>query len=110
MKIEHVHEGIRYTLSNDDLKDGDEVFPIGYGRCTDDGWILHDLNYSKYSSGFPNDPHVIKNVKHNPTYKPYEVHTDHGYSPIESYYKIIKKEKQFEIPSILFVRHEWKEI
>lgn len=44
---------------------------------------------------FPNRPHVIIELN-NSEYKPYEVRTDHGYSPIECYYKIIKKEKRIK--------------
>jgi hypothetical protein len=41
MNIEHVHEGIRYTLTNDGLQQGDKVYPIAWGRCLDGGgWIF----------------------------------------------------------------------
>ena len=90
MKVEKVHEGIRYTLSNDDLQVNDEVFSIGSGRCLGgDDWILHDFRWTD----FPHDPATILELKHS-DYKPYEVRTTQGYSPRESYYKIIKKEKQ----------------
>jgi hypothetical protein len=110
MKIEHVYDSIRYTLSNDNLKVGDKVFPIGQGRCLDDGgWILHNLDYRDFMSGFPHSPHTIQNLKYS-DYKPYGVQTDMGYSPIECYYKIIKKEEQVEKHNGLFKSREWVEI
>ena len=61
-----VHEKIRYTLSNENLKVGDEVYPIAIGRCLDDGgWILHELDFRGFMSGFPNEPHIIKNLNHD---------------------------------------------
>jgi len=102
MNVEKVYNKIRYTLSNDNLKKGDEVFPIASGRCTDDGgWILHDIEFdSEYvkglnTSGFPDKPHIIENLKYS-DYKPYEVKTNHGFSPKERYYKIIKREEQIK--------------
>ena len=109
MNIEKVHNGIRYTLSNDNLKINDEVYPIGKGRCLDNGsWILHNLDFRDFMSGFPNEPHTILDLKHS-DYKPYEARTNYGFSPIESYYKIIKMERQEEISSSLFSRKEWIE-
>jgi len=94
MKIEHVHNGIRYTLSNDGLNVNDKVYPIAWGRCLENGgWILHNLDFSELTSGFPDEPHTILDLKHS-EYKPYQVRTDMGYGPIEIYYKIIKKEIQ----------------
>ncbi len=92
MIIEQMHDRIRYTLSNENLQVNDEVFPIGRGRIKEDKtFILYELNYK--FSGFPKKPHTILDLKHS-DYKPYEVRTNYGYSPIESYYKIIKKEKK----------------
>ena len=115
MIIEKYHEKIRYTLTNDNLKEGDEVFPIGSGRVTDDEeFILSELIYEDYMTGFPDEPHKILDLKHS-DYKPYEVRTDHGYSPVERYYKIIKKEEKivewkdtglFKVKT----RNEWVEI
>jgi hypothetical protein len=110
MNVEKVHNGIRYTLSNDDLKVGDKVFPIAWGRCLDDGgWILHDIDFRELTSGFPDEPHEILDLKHS-DYKPYEVRTDHGYSPSECYYKIIKKEKQVKDTTRMFASYKWEEI
>jgi len=111
MKIERVHNKIRYTLSNDNLRVGDKVFPIASGRCLEDGsWILHEFDFRDFCSGFPDEPHIVLNLKHS-DYKPYEVQTDFGYSPIERYYKIIKMEKQVVKSTSMFgPTMEWKEI
>lgn len=106
MKIEKVFDHIRYRLSNDDLKNGDKVFPIASGRCIDNfNWILYEINFNV---GFPYNPHTILNINHS-DYKPYQIKTDKGYSPIEVYYKIIKKEKQVEKNGIFFKSYEWVE-
>jgi len=110
MKVEKIHNGIRYTLSNEDIKAGDKVYPIARGRCLDDGeWIFHNLDYGEYCSGFPNEPHTILDIK-NSDYKPSEVHTDMGFSPIECYYKIIKKEHQVSDGRKMFPIYKWIEI
>lgn len=110
MKIETVFNHIRYTLSNDDLKVGDEVFPIASGRKLDNNdWVLHYLEFEKYhftnsETDFPNNPHIIKSItKENIT-------TNNGYSHPQVYYKIIKKEKQIEKNNGLFKSYEWVEI
>jgi len=122
MVIERCVDGIRYTLSNEGLTNGDKVYPIANGRCTDDGgWILHGFIFddpieNKYGfriSGFPDEPHTIIDLNHS-TYKPYQVRTDYGYGPIEIYYKIIKKEKRIihEIPTrgpLKLTKTEWVE-
>ncbi len=116
MEIEQMANGIRYTLSNDNLQVNDEVFPIARGRVRDDGtFIISELNYEDYMSGFPKEPHIILNLKHS-DYKPYEVRTDHGYSPKECYFKIIKKEQRIveyngdNSVIALPTRNEWVEI
>jgi hypothetical protein len=94
MVIEHYHNKLRYTLSNDNLKVGDLVYPIAEGRCLDDGgWILHNFDFRDFCSGFPDEPHTILNLNYS-TYKPEEVRTSHGFGPIEMYYKIIKVEER----------------
>ena len=110
MKVEHVHEGMRYTLSNDDLKTGDEVFPIADGRCLGgDDWILHGFDYRDFCSGFPDEPHIILDLNHS-EYKPEEIRTNHGYGPREKYYKIIKREVQIQVAYHPFSRYEWREV
>lgn len=103
MKLEKVKEGIRYTFSNEGVNDGDLTWPLIHGRCTDEGWIMHDTSWHDFDL---EKPHVIKNTKHDPKYKPYEVRTDKGYGPKETYFKIIKKEVQVEQPG-KFSRKVW---
>jgi hypothetical protein len=100
MKVETLLDDYRYTLTNDGLKKGDRVYPILNGRVQDDGtFIIHDIEFeSRYveglnTSGFPDEPHTIEDIKHS-DYKPYQVRTDHGYGPIEKYFKIEKIEKR----------------
>lgn len=114
MKIEKVHDGIRYTFSNENLKVNDEVFPIAHGRCLDDGgWILHGLDFRDFMSGFPNEPHIIidLNYDNGRQGKPYQVRTNNGYSPIECYYKIIKMEQHVKVMDHMFGgSYEWVEM
>lgn len=109
MKVERVHKSIRYTLSNENLKEGDKVFSIANGRCLEgNDWILHGFNWEEYCSGFPNEPHTIQKINDSvPKYE--EVYTDHGHCPRECYYKIIKKEKQNKFGVGLGTRYEWVE-
>jgi hypothetical protein len=110
MKIEKVHNGIRYTLSNENLAVGDKVYPIAWGRCLDGGdWIFHELNFNNACSGFPDEPHTILDL-HYSDYKPEQIRTDMGYSPIECYYKIIKMEKHEEYMTGRWKSYRWVEI
>lgn len=111
MKVEKHYKGIRYTLSNENLQQGDKVYPIARGRVIANiDWMLCDFDYSESCSGFPNEPHTILNLKHS-DYKPYEIQTDFGFGPVEQYFKIIKKEKQIvENPDGLFKTYKWIEI
>ena len=105
MKIGKHLNGIRYTLSNDDLQVGDKVYPIGRGYVTKGEFILGELDFRDFMSGFPDEPHTILDLNYDNGRqgKAYQVRTDMGFSPIESYYKIIKKEKQVK-------PFEWVEI
>ena len=111
MNIEKVHKGIRYTLSNDNLKEGDKVYPIARGRCLDNGgWILHGFDFRAFMCGFPDEPHTIIDLDYS-TAKPQEVRTDMGYSPIEGYYKIVKREEQVKVRETMFgPYYTWTEI
>lgn len=109
MKVEKVHEGVRYTLSNECHKQGELVYPIAWGRQTNDGWILHDFKWKDTFSDFPNNPHTVKKVE---KVKPKEINvvTNFGYCFHDSYFKIIKVERQVEIdPDTRFPRWEWQE-
>jgi hypothetical protein len=114
MKVEKVVDKIRYTLSNDNLKEGDKVYPIASGRCTEDGgWILHNYDFRDFCTGFPNEPHTIVdlNFGNGNQGKAYEVRTDMGFSPIERYYKIVKKEENVEVKHSTYrTTREWVEI
>jgi ribosomal protein S27AE len=93
MIVIHIHNGIKYFLSNENLKKNDLVFPLTYGKCENDGtYTIYSIDFDKVSSSFPDDPHKILTTKYS-DYKPYQVHTSHGYGPIEMYFKIIKTEK-----------------
>jgi hypothetical protein len=110
MRIETVHNGIRYTLSNENLAVDNYVYPIANGRCLENGgWILHGFDFRDFTSGFPEEPHKILDLHHS-DYKPYEVRTDMGYGPIEIYYKIIKMEKHEELITGRFKSYKWVEI
>ncbi len=108
MKVEKVIDDLRYTLSNEELKNGDEVFHIANGRCLDDDdWILHEI---KFDLDFPNHPHILMDNKYSDL-KPYQVKTDKEYGPIESYFKIIKKEHcQMVKEKGRFAQYKWFEI
>ncbi len=110
MNVEKVFDGIRYTLSNDNLAVGDKTYPIANGRCLNaGGWILHNIDFRDFLSGFPKEPHIILDLNHS-DYKPYQIRTDHGFGPIEKYYKIIKKEHQVKEHDRMFSSHIWVEI
>lgn len=118
MQVEKVLNGVRYTLSNEGVQVGDQVYPIARGRCLPDGgWILHEIEFESHrvaglnTSGFPDEPHTILDLNHSED-KAYQVRTDHGYSPIECYFKITKREELRETtkPGALFKTHEWIEI
>ncbi len=112
MEIEHVHNReIRYTLQNHDLKVGDKVYPIASGRCREDGkWVLHELNWEDYMTGFPDEPHTIKAFKKANGKRYREIVTDHGYSPEPCYYKIIKQEIQVKENKDMFPEYKWVEM
>jgi hypothetical protein len=114
MKIEKVYNNIRYTLSNEDLQVGDKVYPIARGRCLDGGgWILHDIDFRYFMTGFPDEPHTILDLNYDNGRqgKPYQVRTNYGFSPIERYYKIIKLEERVKVKESMFGGYyEWIEI
>jgi hypothetical protein len=110
MKTETIYEDIRYTLSNENLTVLDKVYPIARGRCVNNNeFILHNFDFRDFMSGFPNEPHIIKDLNYS-TSKSEEVRTDCGYSPKECYFKIIKMEKHIKKPGQFFNTYEWIEI
>jgi hypothetical protein len=109
MKVERVHDSVRYTLSNECHKQGELVYPIAWGRQTDDGWILHDFKWKDTFSDFPNSPHTVKSIE---VIKPKEVNvrTNYGYCFHDSYFKIIKVERQIQVTESMFGgTWEWQE-
>ena len=83
------YKGNQYTLSNENLSNGDQVFPISNGT-TKDGTYKHErFDFRDFMSGWPDEPHTILNTNHDPKYKPYQTRTSHGYGPIEMYFKVI---------------------
>lgn len=90
MKTKYVYENVEYTFSNENLKVGDKVFPISRGKVTDDKFEHWEFDFRDFMCGFPDEPHIILDLHHS-NYKPYQSRTDHGYSPIECYFKIIEK-------------------
>lgn len=105
MKTETTIGKVRYILSNDNLNVSDKVFCIGRGRCENGEFIFHHFDYN--AEEFPHNPHTIIDL-FNSDYKPYEIKTDMGYGPKESYFKIISVFELTEKKTGRFVRHEWK--
>jgi len=89
MIIQHTHNNIDYILSNENLKTGDKVYPISRGRTSGNTHIHYEYDFRDFMCGFPTEPHTILDLKHSDNYKPYEIRTDHGYGPLEMYYKIV---------------------
>lgn len=80
-----------HLLTNEGLSVGDKVFPIVHGWNDGKIWYLTDIDYSLVCSGWPTEPHTLLNLNHSDD-KSYQVRTDHGYGPIEKYFKLIIKE------------------
>ena len=92
----------RYILCNENLKIGDNVFPIIGGRYENGEMLFHSID-------FPinfNDPHIITENKPDSEY----IRTDKGYSHKPRYFKIIKIEQQMKDSSQRLIRHNWVEI
>lgn len=110
MQVEKIYDNVRYRLSNENLQVDDKVYPVARGRCVEnDEWVLHEIDFDEDISGFPYEPHTIEN-RHYSDCKPYEVHTDHGYGPMETYFKIIKRERLIETKGKLFDTFNWVEM
>lgn len=90
MIIKHKYNGKEYTLSNENLEVGDEVYSISWGKTDIENktYEHHHFDFKHCMSGWKSAPHVILDLHHS-DYKPYEVHTNHGYGPVEAYFKII---------------------
>ena len=114
MKVEKVHNKVRYTLSNENLNVGDEVFPIAWGRCLPDcGWILHNFDFRDFMSGFPDEPNIIKDLNYDSGVNGKKTHirTDKGYSHRDCYFKIVKVEERIKVKETAFGgSYEWVEV
>lgn len=86
MKIEFYKDNFRYQFTNEDISIGDIVYPIGHGRSTDNGWFLHNLNFSEFT---PNDPHIVGRIDDY-------IRTQKGYNNKGVYFKLIGKQEQVE--------------
>ena len=75
-----------HLLTNTELQSGDRVFPMTHGWNDGVFYYVVGLNRPEIS-GFPNDPHIILDLQYSES-KSYEVKTDRGYGPRESYFKL----------------------
>jgi hypothetical protein len=91
MKVIHKYHGKTYTLSNENLQNGDKVYPISSGKSNSEKFTYEHWGFEwrNFMTGWISEPHTIKDI-HYSSYKPYEVHTDHGFGPVEEYFKIIQ--------------------
>jgi hypothetical protein len=79
-------DGQYHLLTNKGLQTGDRVFPMTRGW--NDGSLYYVIGLNGLEiSGFPNDPHIILDLHYNGS-KSYEVQTDRGWGPMESYFKL----------------------
>lgn len=75
-------------LSNKDLKVGDQVFPLTQGYNDGKNYFVINIVTNPALTGWPNNPHTILDLAHSES-KPYEIRTDKGFGPRESYFKKI---------------------
>ena len=93
MRIEHVINGFKYTLSNTDLKVGNEVYPIGVGKILNDGsWLCTEFDFSMKYSGFPELSQIVKKFEKLPNQPKYVI-TNHSKYVREACFKIMQVEK-----------------
>lgn len=92
MQTQYFHNDMIYTLSNENLKVGDYVYPISNGVSNDETHTYkHEyFDFNEVVSSFPNDPHIILDLHHSES-KAYEIRTSKGYGPVEKYFKIISQ-------------------
>jgi len=91
MIIKHKYNGKEYTLSNENLKVGDKVYSISWGKSDieTNTYEHYRFDFTFCMSGWISDPHIIEDLHHDKKYKPYEIRTNNGYGPVEAYFKII---------------------
>jgi hypothetical protein len=90
MKIKHKYNGKTYTLSNENLQNGDKVYPISRGKSNSEKFTYEHwgFDWRNFMCGWKSEPHTLLDI-HYSDYKPYEVKTDHGFGPVEHYFKIL---------------------
>ena len=69
MKVMFKYFDNLYTLSNEDLKEGDRVYLISTGHYIDGEYKHHKFDFRKFMSGFPDEPIIIKKYHHETYYK-----------------------------------------
>ena len=88
MKILHIYNDCQYMLSNDDLKLGDKVYPISYGKVVNNIYIHKGFDYSVVLSGFPHEPHTVIEINYSDDIG-YKLRTNKGFGVPEQYFKVI---------------------
>ena len=78
---------LNVNMTNEGLKVGDKVFPISFGKTTGNKYKHMYFDFNECVCGYPEDPHTILDLHHSED-KAYEIRTDKGYGPRESYFKI----------------------
>jgi hypothetical protein len=90
MNIAIFNKGMKPSLlTNENLQVGDKVFPLTHGYNNGAKYFVVEIDTSKHCSGWPDEPHTILQLEYSKT-KAYEIRTDHGYGPRESYFKLIE--------------------
>ena len=88
MKISYTYTKIDYLFTNENLKEVDKVYSISRGYCSKEiGYIHHEFDFHMFTE-YIDDPHIITNLHHS-DYLPYQISTNNGYGPVESYYKLM---------------------
>jgi len=89
MIVKHKYNGKEYTLTNENLHEGDKVYGISWGRTVDDKHNHEYFDWRLVVSGWKSEPHTITDMHYSKDDKAYEISTDHGYGPCEHYFKIL---------------------
>jgi hypothetical protein len=93
MIVKHKYNGKIYTLTNENLHEGDKVYGIDWGKIIDNKRLEHyHFDWRKVVSGWMGEPHTITDMHYSKDDKAYEISTNHGYGSREHYFKIISVE------------------
>lgn len=101
-----------YVFSNEGITVGDETFTITDNRLVDGECTLTGLRLrsgmrsdeKEYYTGFPNDPHIILDLEHS-TDRSHQVRTNHGYGPVESYFKVVRVMKREPVKPLILKKN-----